>query len=388
MARSVSALLILLCLAVAPFAAMADPKPEKPEKPWKPEKPEMPERPEKPWERPEKPWKPEKPEKPEKPWKPEKPEKPEKPHTPWKPEKPEKPEKPHKVKCHDKKGSQCGGYEFQCPASCPKCYVDCDLCRPVCGCDKPGGVCQDPRFVGGDGITFYFHGKKDHDFCLLSDSDLHINAHFIGKRDPSRTRDFTWVQSVAILFGYHHLYIGAKKTATWDDAIDRLELSYDGESIDLPANEGSVWRSSSTPSLSISRSSGTNSITVEAEEKFRIEASVVPITEQESRAHNYGMTGDDCLAHLELGFKFYSLTKDVHGVLGQTYREGYVSRVKMSSNMPIMGGFHQYRTSDLYTPDCSVSRFGRTVSGIAMVSQPADVICASGMKGRGIVCKK
>ncbi|KAK4340211.1 hypothetical protein RND71_041673 [Anisodus tanguticus] len=47
------------------------------------------------------------------------------------------------------------------------------------GCDKPGAVCQDPRFIGADGITFYFHGK-DKDFCLVSDSNLHINGHFIG----------------------------------------------------------------------------------------------------------------------------------------------------------------------------------------------------------------
>ena len=90
------------------------------------------------------------------------------------------------------------------------------------GCDRPGAVCQDPPFIGGDGITFYFHGKKDHDFCLLSDSNLHINAHFIGKRNQNMKRDFTWVQSIAILYDKHQLFIGAQKTATWKDSIDRL----------------------------------------------------------------------------------------------------------------------------------------------------------------------
>ena len=90
------------------------------------------------------------------------------------------------------------------------------------GCDRPGAVCQDPPFIGGDGITFYFHGKKDHDFCLLSDSNLHINAHFIGKRNQNMKRDFAWVQSIAILYDKHQLFIGAQKTATWKDSIDRL----------------------------------------------------------------------------------------------------------------------------------------------------------------------
>ncbi|KAF3793172.1 hypothetical protein EJ110_NYTH10290 [Nymphaea thermarum] len=87
------------------------------------------------------------------------------------------------------------------------------------GCDKPGAVCQDPRFIGGDAITFYFHGKKDSDFCLLSDSNLHINAHFIGKRGQGMKRDFIWVQSIVLLHGSqsHQLYIGATKASSWVD---------------------------------------------------------------------------------------------------------------------------------------------------------------------------
>ena len=94
-------------------------------------------------------------------------------------------------------------------------------------CDQPGAVCQDPRFIGGDGITFYFHGKKDLDFCLLSDSNIHINAHFIGRRNQNMKRDFTWVQSIGVLFGSHQLYIGAQKTTTWDDSVDRLTITFE-----------------------------------------------------------------------------------------------------------------------------------------------------------------
>ncbi|KAG1369648.1 putative Root cap [Cocos nucifera] len=299
------------------------------------------------------------------------------------------PWKPKKVKCHNKKEYPTCIHSMYCPASCPRsCRMDCQLCRPVCSCDKGGSVCQDPRFVGGDGITFYFHGRKDRDFCLLSDSNLHINGHFIGKRGPNMTRDFTWVQSIAVLFDDHRLYVGAQKTATWDDAVDRLAVTFDDEPIYLPTEEGARWQSSVVPVVSIVRSSGTNAVTVDVEGMFKITANVVPITEEESRVHRYGVTADDCFAHLDLGFKFYSLTNDVHGVLGQTYREGYVSRVKISSNMPIMGGEDKFSTSDLHAADCKVARFGRGDAGIALVTDPADVKCSSGITGRGIVCKK
>lgn len=135
-------------------------------------------------------------------------------------------------------------------------------------CDKPGSVCQDPRFIGGDGLTFYFHGKKDTNFCLISDPNLHINAHFIGKRRSGMARDFTWVQSIAILFGTHRLYVGALKTATWDDSVDRISISFDGNVISLPQLDGAKWTSSRgvSPYVSVKRvNADTNNLEVRPE---------------------------------------------------------------------------------------------------------------------------
>ncbi|KAK1300691.1 hypothetical protein QJS10_CPB13g01633 [Acorus calamus] len=107
----------------------------------------------------------------------------------------------------------------------------------------------------------------------------------------------------------------------------------------------------------------------------------------------YGVTDEDCFAHLEMGFKFFALSSNVHGVLGQTYREDYMSRVKMSSDMPIMSGTHLYSSSGIFAADCAVSRFGRRGEGLALPSSSsdgyADMKCGSGISGgRGIVCKK
>ncbi|CAH1430821.1 unnamed protein product [Lactuca virosa] len=227
------------------------------------------------------------------------------------------------------------------------------LCFLQASCNMPGAVCQDPRFVGGDGVTFYFHGRKDQDFCLVSDTNLHINGHFIGKRNPKLTRDFTWVQSIGILFDDHELLVGAKRTSTWDDNEEHLFMFFDNTPLSI---EGKNWiyRNSS---LQISRTTPTNGIAIEVENSFRITATVVPISAEESRVHGYNITDDDCFAHLDLGFRFFNLSDEVDGVLGQTYRRNYESKIKVSANMPVMGDKPKYLTSDIFATDCPVSRF-------------------------------
>ncbi|GMG98462.1 hypothetical protein Nepgr_000302 [Nepenthes gracilis] len=295
-----------------------------------------------------------------------------------------------KVRCMDEKKTSCYFRQFTCPATCPQsCDVNCDTCRPVCSCDRPGAVCQDPRFIGADGLTFYFHGKRDRDFCLVTDSNLHINAHFIGKRNDGMRRDFTWVQSLGILFDSHQLYVGARRTATWNDAVDRLDLSFDGEPIFLPESEGARWQSDSSPPVTVTRSQNTNVVSLEAEGNFRIKAAVVPITQKDSMIHKYGITEEDCFAHLDLSFKFYSLSGDVNGVLGQTYASSYVSRVKMGVQMPVLGGDKEFSSSSLFAADCAVARFaGEGNNTASQIFEFDDLDCAGGISGGGVVCKR
>ncbi|CAM0876842.1 unnamed protein product [Alopecurus aequalis] len=304
--------------------------------------------------------------------------------------------KPSKVKCHDNRKvyPYCSNKQMDCPSDCPNsCFADCNKCRAVCVCDTPG-ACGDPRFIGGDGNAFYFHGRTDADFCVLSDRDLHINAHFIGKRGHNgMSRDFTWIQAIGVLFDGHRLYVGARKTGTWDDAIEHLEITLDGEPVHLPSDQlvkDSKWTSSHVPTLSVTRTKAANGVLVALDGKFSIRANAVPITEEDSRVHRYGVTSDDCLAHLELAFKFDTLTDDVHGVVGQTYRSDYVNKFDVRASMPTMGGDARFAASSLFTADCAVARFGtsRGNDGAPAISELASITCASGMDGQGVVCKK
>ncbi|KAI8524299.1 hypothetical protein RHMOL_Rhmol13G0139800 [Rhododendron molle] len=278
---------------------------------------------------------------------------------------------------------------FRCPDGCPlHCRADCTACKGVCPCNLPGGLCQDPRFVGGDGLTFYFHGKKDQDFCIVSDSNLHINAHFIGRRNYNMKRDFTWVQSLGILFDNHQLYVGAQTTSTWDDLVDRLALAFDGEPIFLPATEGAEWRPSTAPGISFTRSSDVNGVVIEVEGNFKIKATVVPITEKDSMIHNYVITKEDCFAHLDLGFKFHSLSGVVNGVLGQTYRSNYVSKIKMGALMPVVGGAKEYASSSLFSTDCAVAKFTGQLNSSESFEYGSLECASTRMDGRGVVCKR
>jgi Root cap len=232
-------------------------------------------------------------------------------------------------------------------------YLFCVVCDLF-----PGTVCGDPRFTGADGNIFYFHGKKNQDFCILSDNDLHINAHFIGKRNPDKSRDFTWIQALGLVFGNNHkLYVGVEKTMTWDDSVDRLVIAFDGEHIDMPTEANTEWVPTTVPSLSITRTSEANGIMVELRGIFTIIANAVPITKEESDIHSYGVTPEDTLAHLDLSFKFHSLGEDVHGILGQTYRPGYVNKLDVSKKMPLMTGVANYSSSSIFAIDCAVARF-------------------------------
>ncbi|RVW61461.1 hypothetical protein CK203_032095 [Vitis vinifera] len=310
------------------------------------------------------------------------------PITPSSSSPPTSPTSTKKVKCKNKNYPQCYNIEHVCPIV----LVDAWLIVPLASLSAPGAVCQDPRFIGGDGITFYFHGKKDRDFCLVSDPNLHINAHFIGRRNQNMKRDFTWVQSIAVFFDKHQLFVGAQKTATWEDSADHLALSFNGEPIFLQEAESIRWQSASAPTVSITRVSDTNSMIVEGEGSFRITAKVVPITEEDSRVHNYGITKEDCFAHLDLGFKFFSLSNKVNGILGQTYRRDYMIQVKMGVSMPVIGRERDFETSSLLAADCPVAQFKKisysddeaSLEGLEL----PNLRCGSRGDGRGVVCKR
>lgn len=231
---------------------------------------------------------------------------------------------------------------------------------------------------------FYFHGYKNADFCLVSDSDLQINAHFIGKRPANRSRDFTWVQALGFVYGPNALTVGVKKVAKWDAAVDHLEFTLNGKAFTV---EESSW-SSPDETITINRIGARNSVDLVVRRKMGVTLTAVPIGHEENRVHKYGITDDDCFAHFNMQFRFYSLSTHVNGVLGQTYQEGFKNPVKRGVAMPIMGGADRYITSSLLATDCKVNQYSATPVEMKDQSHlPNLASCGSGTSGI-LMCKR
>ncbi|EOA34070.1 hypothetical protein CARUB_v10021569mg [Capsella rubella] len=196
-------------------------------------------------------------------------------------------------------------------------------------CNGKGSACLDPRFIGGDEVVYYFHGKRDENFALISDVDFQVNACFIGLRPSGRSRDFTWIQSLGLIFGHNikTFSLEVTKAAKWDDQVDHLGLSFEGKEISLAKGDAFVW-SSSRDDIKIERISEINSVLVTLQDIAEIWVNVVPVTKEDDIIHRYGRPKDDCFAPLEVQFRFLKLSKNVEGVLGRTYRKHFKNPAK------------------------------------------------------------
>ncbi|KAG0477224.1 hypothetical protein HPP92_013628 [Vanilla planifolia] len=270
--------------------------------------------------------------------------------------------------------SPCFHRVVKCPKECPDpkprnpkakaCYLDCKSpkCEAVCRGRKPscngiGAGCYDPRFIGGDGIVFYFHGRKDESFALVSDPRLQINARFIGLRPEGRTRDFTWIQALGVLFESHAFTVEAIKAKEWDDAVDHFKFSYDEQYFFVPEGHLSVWKSPDNK-LTVERTASRNSVMITIDGIAEVALNAVPVDKEDDKIHKYQIPSDDSFAHLEAQFRFSGLSPNVEGVLGQTYQPNFENRAKPGVAMPVVGGEDKYQTSSLLSPNCKLCLFG------------------------------
>ncbi|KAL8505958.1 hypothetical protein ACS0TY_016985 [Phlomoides rotata] len=259
-------------------------------------------------------------------------------------------------------------------------------------CQGTGAACFDPRFIGADGAVFYFHGKSNEHFTLVSDKSLHINAHFIGHRPTGRPRDYTWIQALGVLYGAHNLSVEATKASTWDSNIDHLKFTFDDNEVVLPQGDLSSWKSKEGD-VSLERVSNMNSVIISIPEIVEIGVNTVPITKEDDRIHNYQIPSNDCFSHLEVQFRFFGLSPQVEGVLGRTYRPEYESHTRLGIAMPVVGGEDKYRTTSLFAADCkscifTSEKYGENTPFLGKLNHGMMDCSGKFSGGNGIICKK
>ncbi|CAK7327560.1 unnamed protein product [Dovyalis caffra] len=258
-------------------------------------------------------------------------------------------------------------------------------------CEAPGSACYDPRFIGADGIVFYFHGKSNEHFSLVSDFDLQINSRFIGHRPAGRPRDFTWIQALGILFNSQTFSLEATKAATWDSEVDHLKFTYNGQDLVIPEGSLSTWYSPEK-NVKVERVTKKNSAIITLKDRAEILVNVVPVTKEDDKIHNYQVPANDCFVHLEVQFKFFHLSSKVDGVLGRTYMPDFENPAKPGVAMPVLGGEDKYRTPSLFSANCNSCIFSPESSSnqeSSTVMNYGTLDCAKGASaGYGIVCRK
>ncbi|TQD72629.1 hypothetical protein C1H46_041846 [Malus baccata] len=160
------------------------------------------------------------------------------------------------------------------------------------------------------------------------------------------------------MFDSHTLVIAAKRVSKWDDKVDALMVKWDDKVVTIPTDGDAEWRTNGEDrEVIVERTDETNYVRVTVAGLVEMDIRVRPIGEEENKVHNYQVPADDTFAHLETQFRFTNLSDLVEGVLGKTYRPGYVSPVKIGVPMPMVGGEDKYKTLSLFSPLCKVCRF-------------------------------
>ncbi|CAN1347117.1 hypothetical protein LINPERPRIM_LOCUS40987, partial [Linum perenne] len=222
-----------------------------------------------------------------------------------------------------------------------------------------------------------------------------INGRFIGHRPTGRSRDFTWIQSLGIVFDSHKFTLEATKSVTWDSNVEHLKFTYNGQDISIAQGSLSSWYSGETKDIKVERVSSKNSVILTLKDKAEILVNVVPVTKEDDRVHKYQVPLDDCFVHLEVQFRFFDLSAQVDGVLGRTYQPDFEnSAAKPGVAMPVMGGEDKYKTTDLLSTECGSCIFS-SKSTKEQSSKQGNAIdfptldCTRGSAaGYGIVCRK
>ena len=249
---------------------------------------------------------------------------------------------------------------------------------------SPGGSGSgDPHFVGARGTRDDFNGLPGKDYCLFTDSSVHINMHMIGhvvngsKGDKSVR---TWMGKLGIMWKEggrsHSLVLSAREGpelergsgflagAELDNvALPTLQV---GESRALPGGVNFTFNHISPWGPEKKNLSDVYFVKLPGLVTIRVQLRV--------ETHPSLRTSTNAWTHVDVALRQVHPTGKVHGVLGQTFRKDRGSRAMKFSALGSLlrrsvaadghsgagfldGSTADYETSSVSAADCRFSAF-------------------------------
>eukprot|EP00475_Leptophrys_vorax_P042759 TRINITY_DN805_c0_g1_i1.p1 TRINITY_DN805_c0_g1~~TRINITY_DN805_c0_g1_i1.p1 ORF type:complete len:665 (+),score=63.66 TRINITY_DN805_c0_g1_i1:220-2214(+) len=292
--------------------------------------------------------------------------------------------------------SGCGVCFTYSPGSSPQCATTkCAGGRLCANASTIGKPCpytkHDPHFRGAHGTRFEFNGAPEKSYCLITDRDLHVNMKMRGYYDTrtigaSLLRNGlavrTWIREMGFVWrgadGVEHSFRLASRNGKSDKRDNGFLalIEYDGRVLP-PLEPGESYQLDGGLVFAF------NGYETEGGGFFDVDAYSLRIGNKLAMdvklraAHPLLQTPDDAQVHLNVNFRHLARTTDIHGIMGQTYREGRDKRAldysalsrllhaPFSADADNGAGFldgkaSDYQTSSVLSTDCGFTSFHKS----------------------------
>ena len=263
----------------------------------------------------------------------------------------------------------------------------CSVCGDLPKNGGQGSVSGDPHFVGAHGTHYDFNGLPGKDYCLFTDSSVHMNMHMIGYSVNESQPDSdggnlktvrTWIGKLGVMWkvgGNNHSLVLSAREGPQVERGSGFLAGAELNRVALPAlKEGETHALTGGGYLTFHhigtwghRKDPMDVYFITLPGLITIRLSL-RVEERRWRTHSNAWT------HLDVSLSQVHPSGKVHGVLGQTFRKDRNSRsmdfkaltsllrrpvaADGSSGAGFLdGSMADYETSGVLAPDCRFSSF-------------------------------
>ena len=261
-------------------------------------------------------------------------------------------------------------YSLDAEKLCPECFAT---------------VSGDPHFVGARGTRYDFNGLPGKNYCLFTDSSVHMNMHMIGYSTNEGKIEggkavHTWIGKLGILWKVggksHSLVLSAREGPQVKRGTGFL-AGAELDSVALPAlQEGEAHSLAGGGNLTFHHIGSWGHHKEPMDVYFVTLPGLITIEVALRAEHRRWRTRSNAWTHFDVSLSQVHLSNKMHGVLGQTFRADRGSRSMdfkaltsllrrpVAADGPSGAGFldgsaMDYEASSVLAADCRFSAFNQ-----------------------------